>query len=316
MLPDLLALAGGLFSLVAGAELLVRGASSLALRFGISPLVVGLTVVAYGTSLPELLVSLRAALAGSGGVAAGNVVGSNIANIGLILGAAASIHPLRVRLQLLRLDVPILAAVSLTVPLIFSDGLVSRQEGAWLLAGILVYTAILARLARAEKNPEVEHEFDETTPHKLRGGVLLDATLIAAGLTALVFGAGWLVGGAVGIARSLGVSEAVIGLTIVAVGTSAPELLTSIVAAMRKAPDLALGNVIGSNIFNILGILGATALISPFSSAGITPLDLWAMVLAVAALLPIMLSGRAICRLEGWILLLFYAGYLWLLWPK
>lgn len=306
----------GLLALIAGAELLVRGASSLALRLGLTPLVVGLTVVAFGTSLPELLVSLRAALAGSGDVAAGNVVGSNIANIGLILGLAAAIHPLKVRLQLLKLDVPAAAAVTLLAIWVFSDRTVSRAEGALLFAGIVLYTAFLVRLARKETDSAVRGEFAENTPRQTKGGALLDAGLVCAGLAALSFGAGWLVGGAAGLARGLGVSEAVIGLTIVAVGTSTPELITSVVAALRKAPDIALGNVVGSNIFNILGILGATALISPFSAAGITAVDLWAMTLLLAGLVPVMLTGQTVTRAEGWVLLACYGGYLWLLWPK
>jgi len=303
----------GVVLLYGGAEGLVRGSASLARRLGLTPLVIGLTVVAFGTSTPELVVSLEAGLAGKGALAVGNAVGSNIANIGLILGVSALIRPVAVHAQVLRLDVPILLVVSLVLIGFLLDDRLGRVEGAVLLAGLLAYTAFSLIKARRE-SAEVAAEFGEGVPPASRSA-LLDAVLILGGLALLVVGARLLVSGAVDVARALGISEAVIGLTIVAVGTSLPELATSLVAALKEEGDIALGNVVGSNLFNILGILGTAALVAPLQPAGMSPVDLGVMFACALVLLPMMLTGRRISRGEGGLLLASYALYMLYLFP-
>ncbi|MFW6354313.1 MAG: calcium/sodium antiporter [Verrucomicrobiota bacterium] len=296
-----------------GAEGLVRGSASLALRFGIPPLIVGLTVVAYGTSAPELLVSVRAAFEGQGDIALGNVVGSNIFNICVILGLAALIQPLRVQSRILRIDMPLLVGVSLVLVLLMLDGTVSRLDAALLAVGVLLYTLLNVRLARRE--PEaVAAEFADTVPAQPRA-VWLDLAFIAGGLILLAGGADTLVRSAITLARSFGLSEAVIGLTIIAAGTSMPELATSVVAALRRQADISIGNIVGSNLYNILGILGISGLIVPLQAPGLTHLDLALMLGTSVLLLPLMWTGFVLKRWEGALLLLAYAGYLWSLWP-
>lgn len=315
-MPPMMLVMSGLVLLFMGGEGLVRGSSGLALRLGLSRLVVGLTVVAFGTSAPEMVVSVQAALAGQGGVAVGNVVGSNILNIGLILGVTALISPLRVQLQILKLDAPILVGISLVVASMLADMTVGRLEGAALFGGLVAYTAGTVWFARREKaTPEVEAEFAEAIPAP-GGSVWRDVVFIVAGLALLVWGSDLLVRGATLLARGFGVSEAVIGLTIVALGTSMPELVTCVVAAVKKESDIALGNIIGSNIFNFLGILGVAALARPIVAEGIRPADLWVAVGFAAALLPILWSGRRLQRWEGGVLLGGYAAYVATLWPK
>jgi cation:H+ antiporter len=298
-----------------GAEGLVRGSASLALRLGLTPLVVGLTVVAMGTSMPEVLVSVKAALQNQGDLAVGNVVGSNIFNIGAILGATALLAPMRVQFQLIKIDAPIMLAVSLGLVLVLWDGGVSRWEGAVLLAGLFVYVAGNIWMARRTATAAVEQEFAESMPPR-SGSVLLDILFILGGLGVLVLGARLLTDNSVQLARAFGVSEAVIGLTIVAAGTSVPELAASIVAAIKKEPDIALGNVIGSNIFNILGILGVASLMVPLSAPEISPFDLWTMVGISAVLVPMLWTGRRVSRGEGAVLFAMYCGYVYLVWPK
>lgn len=305
---DLLWMVGGFALLYVGAEWLVRGGAALALRAGLTPLVVGLTVVAFGTSSPELLVSLQAAFAGSPSLAIGNVVGSNICNVALVLGLSALVRPIRIQAQLLRLDVPVVIGCSLLLVAFLGDGQLVRWEAALLVTGLVAYTTFNVWLARRESRA-VQAEFDEAVPAP-EGPWWKDALRTAGGLLLLAFGASWFVQGAVGLATLFGVSEAVIGLTVVAIGTSLPELATSVVAASRGEGDIAAGGVIGSNIFNILCILGLTALILPLSTGGVGATDLWVMTGLAAALLPLMRTGLYVNRVEGGALLVAYAGYL------
>jgi cation:H+ antiporter len=297
----------GLILLTGGADGLVRGAASLAKRFGLSALVIGLTVVAFGTSTPELVVSVEAALRGDGELALGNVVGSNIANIGLILGGAALLRALHVQAQVVRFDMPILGVVSLGLVALLADGQVSRTDGALLTLTLVAYIAVSIRWARAEPDA-VEDEFEAALPSLHRWGV--DLLLLGLGLAGLVGGARLLVDGAVALARLLEVSNVVIGLTVVAVGTSLPELATSAVAAWRGEGDIAVGNAVGSCIFNLLGILGLTALVHPLSTDGLGVVDGAVMLGLTLFLLPLMRTGHTLSRLEGGLLLAAYAGYI------
>ncbi|MEN9469238.1 MAG: hypothetical protein RL630_971 [Verrucomicrobiota bacterium] len=298
-----------------GAEGLVRGSSSLALRLGLTPLVVGLTVVAMGTSMPEVMVSVKAALAGRGDLAVGNVVGSNIFNIGIILGLTALLSPMKVQFQLIKIDLPIMVVVSLGMLALLWDGAVGRLAGAVLFGGLIIYIAGNIWLARRTATKEVEAEYAEGVPAR-SGSVLMDGLFILGGLGILVLGARLLTDNSVALARSFGVSEAVIGLTIVAAGTSVPELAASIVAAMKKEPDIALGNVIGSNIFNMLGILGIASMVTPITAPDIRHFDLWMMVAFAAALVPMLWTGLRVSRAEGATLFAAYCGYVYFLWPK
>lgn len=297
--------------LTAGAEGLVRGSSSLALRAGLTPLVIGLTVVAFGTSAPELVVSLKSALGGLGDLAVGNVVGSNIFNIGIILGITALVCPVPVKLQIVKLDAPAMVLVALALPVLLIGGTLGRWEGAFLLLALAAYTAFNVRQARREVRDTVTSGFVPPMGHWLR-----DIFFLAGGLVLLVFGSRLLVDNCILLARLFEVSEAVIGLTIVAAGTSMPELATSLIAAFRKEPDIAIGNVIGSNIFNILGILGAASLVAPLTAHGIQLLDYLVMIGFSLLLLPVLWSGLRVRRLEGLFLLLAYSAYFFILWPK
>jgi cation:H+ antiporter len=306
----------GLVLLFFGGEGLVRGSSALALRLGLTPLVVGLTVVAFGTSAPELVVSVQAALHGQGGVAIGNVIGSNSLNIGLILALTALIYPLKVQLQILRIDAPIMVGVSVLAAWMLSDLSIGRVEGAILLTGVIAYTVFTVVYAKTVKpSAEVEAEFAEAVPAP-NGSIWHNVLFILVGLGLLAAGSHFLVDGATRLARGFGISEAIIGLTIVALGTSMPELVTCIVAACKKEPDIALGNIIGSNIFNVLGILGAAALIRPMTGDGIRMTDLYVSVAFAVALLPILWTGRKLQRWEGGLFLAGYAVYIATIWPK
>ena len=297
-----------------GAEGLIRGSSNLAIKIGITPLVVGLTVVAFGTSTPELVVSLKAALLGNSSISLGNVVGSNIANIALILGVAALIKPLDVHAKVIMREIPIMIGISLLLLLLLLDGELGFIDGLVFVSGIITYTFVNVWMARKERSPEVVKEFKEGLKSKL--GIPVSIVLMIAGLGLLILGANLFVQSAVAIAKMFNVSDAIIGLTIVAIGTSLPELITSIVAAYKKESDIAIGNVVGSNIFNILGILGITALIIPISSVGISYVDLGVMVFTAIILFPLSRSGFSISRAEGALLLLGYAGYIYYLIPK
>lgn len=296
-----------LFFLWAGAELLVRGASSLARRVGISELAVGLTVVAFGTSAPELVVSLRAATAGSSDIAIGNVVGSNICNIALILGVAALVRPALVQAKVFRVDAPLLVAVSLALTLLLATGGMGRPAGTLLVGGLLLYIGITFRQARRE-GAAVREEFREGVP-PARGRSALDGLWVVLGLGALIAGGDLFVQSAIVMANAMGVSEAAIGLTVVAVGTSLPELATSVVAAARGQGDIAVGNVVGSNLFNVLGILGITAIVTPMSRGGIGGVDVGMMLALSIVLLPIVRTGFVVSRREGALLLASYVAY-------
>jgi cation:H+ antiporter len=296
-----------------GAEGLIRGSSNLAIKIGITPLVVGLTVVAFGTSTPELVVSLKAALLGNSSISLGNVVGSNIANIALILGVAALIRPLDVHAKVIMREIPIMIGISILLLLLLIDGELGFIDGLVFVFGILAYTFANVWMARKEKSPEVDIEFKEGLKSKL--GIPVSVFLMIAGLGFLIFGANLFVQSAVAIAKIFNVSDAIIGLTIVAIGTSLPELITSIVAAYKKEADIAIGNVVGSNIFNILGILGITALIIPISSVGISYVDLGVMLFTAIILFPLSRTGFSISRFEGALLLAGYGGYIYYLIP-
>ena len=309
MLTYLLFIAGSLVVLYFGANWLVKGAASVAERLGVSSLVVGLTVVAFGTSTPELIVSTQAALDGLGGISIGNVLGSNIGNIGLILGLSAMIYPLTAHMQLIRFDTPIMIAAALLFLVLFLDNTIGRIEGLVFVALVVSYTVFNVVKSRKENQKQVLNEFDESVP-KISRHWAFDVVYIILGLAALIIGSEFLVKNAVGLARMLGLSEAVIGLTIVAVGTSMPELATSIVAAVKKQPDIAIGNVVGSNIFNILGILGITALIKPISSPDINLTDMLVMIGMSLLLLPFIKSGFTLRRWEGAMLFMIYIAYI------
>lgn len=305
----------GLVVLTVGAELLVRGAAKLATAAGISPLVVGLTVVAYGTSAPELVVSVQSTLAGQHDVALGNVVGSNIFNVLFILGVSALIVPLRVSQQLIRFDVPLMIVLSIAVLLFAWDGEIGRAEGLLLVAGLIGYTlwaVVKSRREQAAIQAEYEAAFGVDATARVSGRSGLNVATVIAGLALLVVGSRWFVEGAVSLARDLGVSELVIGLTIVAAGTSLPEVATSILAAVRGERDIAVGNVVGSNIFNIMGVLGLSGVIS---AGGITVSEaaLWfdipVMIAVAIACLPIFFTGSLIARWEGALFLLYYCIY-------
>lgn len=313
-LEIVLFLIGGLIMLFIGAEGLIRGSSNLAIKIGITPLVVGLTVVAFGTSTPELVVSLKAALLGNSSIALGNVVGSNVANIALILGVAAIIRPLKVHANVIMREIPIMIGITVLLLIIIIDGEVGFIDGLIFVLGIIAYTVVNVIMARKEKNPEVDAEFEEGLKSKL--GVPVSIVFMVVGLGLLIAGANFFVKSAVAIAKLFQMSDAVIGLTIVAIGTSLPELITSIVASYKKEADIAIGSVVGSNIFNILSILGITALIFPVSSAGINIIDLSVMLFTAIILFPLSRTGFSITRLEGAFLLAGYVVYIYYLLPK
>lgn len=303
----------GAVLLIFGAELLVRGASRLAVAFGISPLVVGLTVVAFGTSSPELAVSVQASLTGQADIAVGNVVGSNIFNILFILGTSALIVPLAVSQQLVRLDVPLLIGASVILLLMALDGRIGRLEGIVLFAGVVGYTVFLIRQSRKEK-VAIGAEYDEAFGEAPReaGSWIVNSVMAIVGLALLVLGSRWLVNGAVAVAKALGVSELVIGLTIIAAGTSLPEVATSVLASLRGERDIAVGNVVGSCLFNILAILGITSIVAPEGvrvAPAVLTFDLPVMLAATVACLPIFFTGHLIARWEGFLFLGYYVAY-------
>jgi cation:H+ antiporter len=295
----------GLAALVVGADMLVRGASRLAAAAGISPLVIGLTVVAFGTSSPEMAVSTTAALRGQPDLALGNVVGSNILNVLLILGLSAVIVPLVVSKQLLRLDVPVMIGASLAALGLAGNGLIGRLEGFALILSLIAYVAVLLRFEKKSR----PLSSPDSPPHRGGRSWLLDIVLVVGGLFLLVLGPRWLLAAAIEVARAAGLSELIIGLTLVALGTSLPELASSVVAALRGERDIAVGNVVGSNI---LGVLGASAALAP-NGISVTPpalgFDLPVMLAVAFVCLPVFFTGWTISRLEGAILLAYYAAY-------
>ncbi len=309
----------GLVLLIVGADLLVAGASRIAGRLGISPLVIGLTIVAFGTSAPELAVSTTGALTGQADLALGNVVGSSIFNVLFILGMAALVAPLTVQGQLVRIDVPIMIAASGLCWLFALDGEISRIDGTILAAGILTYTVLLILMSRrqaAEVAAAAALVDAARQPNESRRSLVeripVQVAMIGGGLAMLVFGSRWLVEGAVAVAHSLGISELVISLTIVAAGTSLPELATSVLAAFRGQRDIAVGNVVGSNIFNILCVLGFSAVIAPKGIA-VAPaalsFDIPVMTAVAVACLPLFITGGGVSRWEGAVFVLYYIAY-------
>ncbi|GAA3954567.1 calcium/sodium antiporter [Allohahella marinimesophila] len=312
MLMTIIYLVGGLVLLVAGAEVLVRGAAKLAGIFGISPLVIGLTVVAFGTSFPEMAVSVQSAYAGKGDIAIGNVIGSNIFNILFILGLSAMIIPLVVSRQLIRLDVPVMIAASVLVVALGFDGQLGRLDGAILFGLVIIYTTYLVISSRKEQSAANDEFADEFGLNEKPGQYawLVNLAFIGVGLGLLLLGSDFLVTGAVDLARAFGLSELVIGLTVIAAGTSMPEVATSVMAAIKGERDIAVGNVVGSNIFNLLSVLGLASLVSPIPlaiSESALAFDFPVMIAVALACLPIFFSGYVINRWEG---LLFFAYYI------
>lgn len=301
----------GLIFLIIGAEALVRGASRMAAVLGISPLVIGLTVVAFGTSSPELAVSVKSALSGQASIAVGNVVGSNIFNVLFILGVSALIAPLVVSQQLIRLDVPLMIALSVIVLILALDERFSRAEGLVLVVSLAVYVGLLIFRSRRESTESSEQRAREPGPHA-KIGWAKNIGLILGGLLLLVLGSRWLVDAAVSFAQYLGVSELVVGLTIVAAGTSLPEVVTSVIAAVRGERDIAVGNVVGSNIFNIMGVLGLSSIVAPMGidvSTAVIGFDIPVMIVVALACLPIFFTGGVISRKEGVLFLGYYVIY-------
>jgi cation:H+ antiporter len=303
----------GLVALIAGASLLVRGASKLALALGVSPLVVGLTIVAFGTSSPEIAVSVGAALEGKTDIAVGNVVGSSVFNVLFILGLSALIAPLVVHVQLIRQEVPIMIGASLLLVALGFDGRLSFLDAALLFGLLVVYTVFLVVQSRRQSQADQAALTEELpTDSRWDRHWSVQVGLVLGGLALLVLGSDWLVTAAIAFAKALGVSDLVIGLTIVAAGTSMPEVATSIMAALKGERDIAVGNVVGSNTFNILGCLGLTGLVAadglPLSPA-VLNFDIWVMLAATFACLPVFLTGREIARWEGGLFLAYYVAY-------
>jgi len=317
-MPELLTIAvyiiGGLILLYFGANWLVQGAITLALHLGLSPLIVGLTVVALGTSVPEALVSVQAAIGHQGGIALGNVVGSNILNIALILGLSAFFNPLKVDSHLVKADVPLLAGATFMLVVLLEDFHISRMEGAFLLLCIVGYVA--GNIMTVKRTSPEENKIEGVeVPEDHCNNLWRDISFLFIGLIALAFGSNFLVTGAVDLARILGLSEALIGLTIVSIGTGTPEMATALMAAYRKRADLAIGNAVGSNLFNIMFVLGIAALVAPLDGKGISSIDLYVMLGVTILLLPTVWTGRILDRKEGFLFLAIYVGYLYHLWP-
>lgn len=306
----------GLLALVGGAELVVRGGSRVAARLGISPIVIGVTVVAFGTSAPELAIGIDAALRGSGSLTVGNIAGTNTLNLLFILGLVALLRPLELRSQTVRLDLPMIVGAALLLWLLAADGRITRIDGGVLILFGVVYTLLVVRLARRASAARAEVVGEHGLTERQSGPLwhlLRDAAWLAIGIAVIVVGANWLVEGATGIARSLGTSEAFIGLTVVAIGTSAPELVTAIVATLRKEREIAVGNLLGSSVYNVLFILGVTALLPTGGIAVETSLvviDIPVMVAAAIACVPVFISGHRIRRLEGAAFVVAYLAYL------
>mgnify|MGYP001326504677 FL=1 len=317
-MPELLMIAiyiiGGLILLYFGANWLVQGAITLALHLGLSPLIVGLTVVALGTSVPEALVSVQAAIGHQGGIALGNVIGSNILNIALILGLSAFFNPLKVDSHLVKADVPLLAGATFMLVVLLEDFHISRMEGAFLLLCIVGYVA--GNIMTVKRTSPEENKIEGVeVPEDHSKNLWRDISFLFIGLIALAFGSNFLVTGAVDLARIWGLSEALIGLTIVSIGTGTPEMATALMAAYRKRADLAIGNAVGSNLFNIMFVLGIAALVAPLDGKGISSVDLYVMLGVTILLLPTVWTGRILDRKEGFLFLAIYVGYLYHLWP-
>ena len=317
-MPELLMIAilivGGLVLLFFGADWLVKGAVTMALHLGLSPLIVGLTVVALGTSLPEALVSVQASLDNQGGIALGNVIGSNILNIALILGLSALIQPLKVDSHLVKADVPLLVGASFLLMVLLEDFHISRMEGALLLLGIVFY--VCGNIMTVKRtSPEEDKIEGIEIPEDPSKNLLRHIGLLVLGLIALAFGSNFLVSGAVDLARLWGLSEALIGLTIVSIGTGTPELATALMAAYRKTADIAIGNAVGSNLFNIMFVVGLAGLVAPMDATGINSSDLYVMFGLTILLLPTVWTGLVLDRKEGFLFVAIYVAYIYYLWP-
>ena len=317
-MPELLLISiyitGGLVMLYYGADWLVNGAITLSLHFGLSPLIVGLTVVALGTSVPEALVSVQAAIGHQGGIAVGNVVGSNILNIAMILGISALINPLKVNSHIIKADVPLLVGATFMLVVLLEDFHISRMEGAFLLLCIVGY--VIGNIMTVKKTTIEKNKIEGLEVRIDKGQTLwLDIVLLIVGIITLGFGSNFLVEGAVELARIWGLSEALIGLTIVSIGTGTPELATALMAAYRNSADLAIGNAVGSNLFNTMFVLGLAGLVTPLDAKGINSSDLYVMLAVTILLLPTVWSGHVLDRKEGFIFLAIYIGYLSYLWP-
>ena len=314
MTNNILLFLAGLVLLIIGADLLVRGATRLAAAFGVSPLVIGLTIVAIGTASPEIAVSLQAAVTGQGDLTLGNVIGSNIFNILFILGITALFAPIKIAEQLIRKDAPIMVGVSLLTLGLAYDGNLGGLDGVIFLLGVVAYTVFAVWQSRHESKAvqkEYAQEFAAKQPSTVQN-TIINIVFILLGLVLLVLGSNLLVESAVAIAQALGVSELVIGLTIVAVGTSLPEVATSVIAALKGESDIAVGNAVGSNIFNLLGVLGLSALIAPGGINVVTQVlhfDLPVMVFGALATLPIFYIDSRISRLEGSLLISYFGLY-------
>lgn len=303
----------GLAALVAGAEILVRGASRLALSWGISPLVVGLTIVALGTSAPEVAVAIGASLDGKVNIAMGNVVGSNIFNVLFVLGLSAVIAPLFVDTQIIRQEVPIMVGTAVLLMVFSLDGRLSTPESIMLCGLLVAYTAFLIiQSRRASKDTPCDYDELGKTQSKWDAHWGVQLLLIVGGLVLLVVGSRWLVNASVAFARDLGVSDLIIGLTIVAAGTSMPEVAASVMASLRNQRDIAIGNVVGSCVFNILGSLGIAGIVAPgglLVAQAILNFDIWVMLAVSFACLPVFVTGRRIARWEGMVFLGYYVAY-------
>ena len=317
----LVAIVGGTVFLYFGAEGLVRGSVSVAFRSGIAPLVVGLTVVAFGTSAPELIVSVSAAVQDKEGMSLGNIIGSNICNIAMIIGIAAIIRPIKVNIKLIRTDISIMIGATLLLILMLLDGAIDRFDGILLAIGIVAYNVITISNAKKARNLETDSEIEKLKAKSQRK-TWKDILLIIGGMGFLVLGAHFFVGGATVIAVHLGASDVIIGLTLLAFGTSLPELATSLVASFKGEGDISIGNAIGSNIFNILSVLGITAIVHPIvigdisMTGDVTPVDIGMMLLVAIVILPLARTKMTISRKEGFFLLSIYVGYMYYLYTK
>lgn len=311
MLVDFGIFLGGLAALVFGADWMVKGSSSIALRLGITPLIVGCTVVAFGTSMPEMVVSLAAVLTKSDDISIGNIIGSNIANLALILGAAAVIRPIEVHSDVIKREFPVMIAASVAFCVLALDGEISRMDGAMLLGGMGAYLMMMLWLARKEMaDAKSATSLTDLDVDPGESTTAMDAMKIVAGIVGLTVGAHFMVQASVSIAAELGIPQMVVGIAIVAVGTSLPELATSVVAALRNESDISVGNVIGSNIFNILCVIGVVGTIAAISvGADALSTDLWIMLGVAVLAWPIMWMRKRISRFEGAVMLVLYFAY-------
>ncbi|MCV7056055.1 calcium/sodium antiporter [Mycolicibacterium gilvum] len=319
MLMNALWFVVGLLTVIAGAEVMVRGGAEVAARLGISPIIIGLTVVSIGTSMPELAVGVVSAADGSGALAVGNIAGTNVVNILLILGLSALLVPLALAMRTIRFELPMMAVAALLFWGLAADGNLSRLDGGILVTAAVGYTAAVIWSARRESRAIAAEFASEFAPEpvatttEVRRRTATHVAMTVGGIVVVVIGADWLVDGAVGMARQFGVTDALIGLTVVAIGTSAPELVTTVMTTLRGDRDIAIGNLIGSSIYNILLILGITCLVPAGGLAlteGLVRIDIPVMVVVGLACIPIFLSGRRVSRMEGGMMVAAYLGYL------